>query len=191
MDRLGEEKTIPNQSIRAPRYAPEFSFPSYAFVPGHYPHPINHPDGHSYGLIPEEVEAPDPDNWQASQPYLYGIDLFNHGYYWEAHEVWEGLWNACGRVGRTATFLKALIKLAAAGVKAREGVSQGVRKLSRGAMELLLQLEEEVGEDGAHFMGLDINDILSLARGITLHPIEPMDDHASIASVFSNYLFLH
>ncbi|RJP25953.1 MAG: DUF309 domain-containing protein [Candidatus Omnitrophota bacterium] len=191
MDRISEEKIIPNQSIQAPRYAPEFPFPSYAFVPGRHPHPINHPEGHSYGLIPEEVEEPDPDNWKASQPYLYGIDLFNHGYYWEAHEIWESLWNACGRVGCTAMFLKALIKLAAAGVKAREGVPQGVRKLSRGAMELLLQLEQGLGQDNTYYMGLDIKDILSHAHQITLHPIEPMDDHASIACVFSNYLILH
>ncbi|TGQ49534.1 DUF309 domain-containing protein, partial [Mesorhizobium sp. M1C.F.Ca.ET.210.01.1.1] len=26
--------------------------------------------------------------------FRWGIDLFNHGYYWEAHEAWEPLWHA-------------------------------------------------------------------------------------------------
>ena len=48
-------------------------------------------------------------------------DLLNHGFYWEAHEAWETLWHAAGRKGEIADFLKGLIKLAAAAVKAREG----------------------------------------------------------------------
>ncbi len=63
-------------------------------------------------------EPPDPEEWRACRNYLYGIDLFNHGFYWEAHEAWEGLWVACGRRGPTATYLQAL-NLAAAGFKAR------------------------------------------------------------------------
>ena len=55
-----------------------------------------------------------------------GIALFNAGYYWEAHEAWEGLWHAHGRDGPTADVLKGLIKLAAAGVKVREGRPHGV-----------------------------------------------------------------
>ena len=65
-----------------------------------------------------------------------GIDLFNAGYYWEAHEVWEEVWHACGRRGTRADILRALIKLAAAGVKVREQQEHGVRthaQRSRGA----------------------------------------------------------
>jgi len=68
----------------------------------------------------------DPANWQASAEYLRGIELFNHGYYWESHEVWESLWHAAGRTGPIADFLKGLIALAAAGVKVREGKAAGV-----------------------------------------------------------------
>ena len=55
--------------------------------------------------------AAESEEWRACRDYLYGIDLFNHGYYWEAHEVWEGLWVACGRRGPTAIYLQALISL--------------------------------------------------------------------------------
>ena len=65
--------------------------------------------------------CPTPERWRDSQAFCFAVDLFNHGYYWESHEVWESLWHACGRRGTAADFLKSLIKLAAAGVKVAEG----------------------------------------------------------------------
>ncbi|RUZ71394.1 DUF309 domain-containing protein [Mesorhizobium sp. M7A.F.Ca.US.006.01.1.1] len=53
--------------------------------------------------------------------FRWGIDLFNHGYYWEAHEAWEPLWHAAKRSAQHRLFFKGLILLAAAGVKIREG----------------------------------------------------------------------
>lgn len=122
-----------------PRYAPEFSFPPYAFVPGRHPHPVRDPEGHSFGQ--EEDPLPPPERQQILEhpQFHFGVDLFNHGYYWEAHEVWEGLWHACGRRGELADFLKALIKLAAAGVKAREGNPAGVIRHAERARELFVQ----------------------------------------------------
>ncbi|MER9007639.1 DUF309 domain-containing protein [Mesorhizobium sp. M0862] len=29
--------------------------------------------------------------------FRWGIDLFNHGYYWEAHEAWEPLWQTANQ----------------------------------------------------------------------------------------------
>ena len=52
----------------------------------------------------ERPDPPDPEQWHLCRPYLYGIDLFNDGYYWEAHEVWEGLWHACGLRGQPRAF---------------------------------------------------------------------------------------
>ena len=66
----------------------------------------------------------------------FGFDLFNHGYYWEAHEAWERRWVAENRQGALADLLKGLIKLAAAGVKARAGKPAGVRRHARRAEEL-------------------------------------------------------
>jgi uncharacterized protein len=41
-----------------------------------------------------------------------GIDLFNHGEYWEAHEVWESDW-IHDRKGPDSDFYKGLIQIAA------------------------------------------------------------------------------
>ncbi len=71
-----------------PRYAPEIALPSYAYVPGHRPHPNRDPSGHGQGPDPGDIPAvADLRHWQENRVYLSGIDLFNHGYYWEAHEM--------------------------------------------------------------------------------------------------------
>ena len=59
-----------------------------------HPHPTNSPEGHSYGKEDEEHEKWDSDLWKDNEDYLFGIDLYNYHYYWEAHEAWEGLWIA-------------------------------------------------------------------------------------------------
>ncbi|MCA9067976.1 MAG: DUF309 domain-containing protein [Planctomycetaceae bacterium] len=124
-----------------PRYVPELAFPPYAYISGQHPHPVRDPKGHSYGQ--PEVTLPTPQRQQilGNSQFLFGVDLFNHGYYWEAHEVWEGLWHACGRRGELADFLKGLIKLAAAGFKAREGNPVGVIRHAERAQELFAQSE--------------------------------------------------
>ena len=143
-----------------PRYLPDRPFPPYTYVPGQAPHPIRDPAGHMLG---EEPETPElfVEEWWNCEEYLWGIDLFNHGYYWEAHEAWEGLWHAAGRTGPVADFLKGLIKLAAAGVKAREGSAVGrQRHLLRGS-ELL---ESVCSDVGGRLMGLGLDAVLTTLR---------------------------
>jgi predicted metal-dependent hydrolase len=41
-----------------------------------------------------------------------GIELFNEGKYWEAHEAWEGVWMP-DRKGPDSAFYKGLIQVAA------------------------------------------------------------------------------
>ncbi|MER8948066.1 DUF309 domain-containing protein [Mesorhizobium sp. M0809] len=101
-----------------PRLLPEKSFPTYAYLPGKHPHPVRHPLGHSYRNEPVTIALAEA---LGSDVFRWGIDLFNHGYYWEAHEAWEPLWHAAKRSTQHRLFFKGLILLAAAGVKIREG----------------------------------------------------------------------
>jgi hypothetical protein len=149
-----------------PRLAPDIDLPPYTHVPGKTPHPFSDPRGHHFGRRPERPDPPDPARWQACRPYLYGLDLFNHGYYWEAHEVWEGLWHASGRKGWTATFLKGLIQLAAAGVKVRENRPVGVRTHARRAAALFRQVAADLGNGASYFMGLGLASNIGLAEAI-------------------------
>ena len=153
-----------------PRLVPDEPLPPYSYVTGRFPHPTREQAGHSFGRPPDEPPPIEPASWSLSRTYLVGCDLFNHGYYWEAHEAWEAVWKACGRRGTVADFLKALIKLAAAGVKAREGRPAGVQRHAARAAQLFRAARETVS--GAAYLGLDVDELIEnadrLKRGIEL-----------------------
>ncbi len=161
------------------RLVPEQALPAYAFVPGG-PFPRPRPE-------PAEEATLDPRDWRAARTYLYGIDLFNHGYYWEAHEAWEGLWHAAGRRGTTADFLKGLIKLAAAGVKVREGKSQGVRNHARRAAELFERVTSTYESSEGRFMGLDLSELARQAQALAEQPPTVPATHAAPVEVVLNF----
>jgi uncharacterized protein len=166
-------------SVDRPRYSDE-PLPPYSYVPGFAPHPVSDPRGHMHGHRAETPAALDPEHWEESAPYRYGVDLFNHGFYWEAHEAWESLWHAAGRSGPTALWLKALIKLAAAAVKVREGNGTGAMRHARRCMQLLLELRSEsspdqawsglVGSDakGERYCGVAVCEVDEIATAIAL-----------------------
>jgi uncharacterized protein len=154
---------MPNPPSATPtaRYAPAVPFPPYSYVTGRFPHPVGDPRGHSFGQAPAKATCPPPEKWHDSQVFCFAVDLFNHGYYWESHEVWESLWHASGRSGTRADFLKALIKLAAAGVKAREGRPAGWRRHLRRAYELLAQTRQQIGPDAPRYFGLELAGLMA------------------------------
>lgn len=137
----------------------DLPLPPYTFVPGKRPHPHADPAGHRFH--PPTATVVEPAHWQQCPAYLYGIDLFNHGYYWEAHESWEGPWNAVGRRGDVADMLKALIQLAVAGVKHLEEVPEGVTKHARRAAELCRAV---AGTGREEFLGLRLDTLIALAE---------------------------
>jgi uncharacterized protein len=144
-----------------PRFLPYEPFPPYTHVPGQTPHPVSEPAGHSFGHQSESVEF-DPRRWRECRPYLRGIDLFNHGFYWEAHEAWESLWHAAGRAGAVADFVKALIQLAVAGVKHLEQKPDGMRTHAARAAELARASGFE------KLLGLGAADVMRLGETIAL-----------------------
>ena len=141
------------------RLIPDRPLPPYSYVPGMHLHPIREEDGHSFG-VEVSVSDFDPEAWRECSEFLFGIDLFNSGYYWEAHESWEAVWIAVGRTGVVADFLKGLIKLAAAGVKAREENDNGVRRHAARAEQLFTQslARQDV------LLGLRIGQLVEFAR---------------------------
>jgi hypothetical protein len=149
-----------------PRLVPDVPLPPYAFVPGRAPHPVSDPAGHSFGVRPPTPPVLDPDRWPTSRSYLYGLDLFNAGYYWESHVEFEGLWEACGRRGAVADFCKGLIKLAAAGVKHREGRPDGVRSHSGRAAQLWRGVASALPAGRERFLGFALTDLIALAEAV-------------------------
>jgi hypothetical protein len=108
--------------------------------------------------------------------FCWGIDLFNGGCYWEAHETWEALWHAAGRVGPTADFLKGLIKLAAAGVKLREGRPAGLRRHADRARELFFGLPATEPNASWRRWGLPPEQLAQWAKRIALGELVRWDE---------------
>ena len=147
-------------------------FPPYAFIGGFFPHPTRDPAGHQYRQAKESIPPPDPNDWRSCPFYLRGIDLFNHGYYWEAHEAWESLWTASGRTGCVASFLKGLIALAAAGIKIRQGRQQGIRRHANRAIEHFQTVSAECEHAERRYMGLALTDLIAWAEQVAEHADE-------------------
>lgn len=144
------------------RYVPAGSLPDYAFIPGRTPHPNKDPRGHSYGVEETPSSALSVDNWTEHPDYLWGIDLYNHGYPWEAHESWEGPWRLAARNTSVRHYLQGLIQCSAAVVKAMSGRVAGVRSLSGTGLALLAQVP--VTDDG-RYMGLHLAPFIEAFRG--------------------------
>ena len=135
-------------------------FPRYAYRPGVNPHPTAGPRGHSYrspGNIPTVVAPVAPEDWQRSSDYLFGCDLYNHGYWWECHEVLEGLWRAAGRGSQQGRFLQGLIQLAAAQLKWFAGRRAVADRLALRALEKLRGVPDP-------YMGVAIDDLIRMVR---------------------------
>jgi hypothetical protein len=152
------------------RFVPDEPFPPYSYVNGSFPHPIRDPSGHSFDAVPVPCPIPNPNQWYNCRPYLFGLDLFNHGYYWEAHEVWEGIWHASGRGGPVGSFIKALIKLAAAGVKVRQRRPEGVRRHARRAAELFSHVADLLPAEQVTYFGLSLPWLIDLATDVASKP---------------------
>ena len=158
-----EGRSNPLPTVDIPRWASDLPLPKCAYVPGRTARPAE------VGLA-----ATNPADWQNCASYLQGIDLFNHGYYWEAHERWEAVWIAAGRQGPLANFIKGLIKLAAALVKARQGQPRGVVRHARRAAELFRAVTAEI-PNPAVTMGLESNCLVQFADKLADAPEHVVD----------------
>jgi predicted metal-dependent hydrolase len=124
------------------------ALPPYRYIPGQAPHPVRDPRGHARGA-PETSEQIDSARWRDCEPHLYAVDLFNAGYYWEAHEAWESLWRGAGRRSPTGVFLQGLIQVAAALLKHAMAEPVPARSLAvRGGEKLRGAGRVQLGVDG-------------------------------------------
>jgi hypothetical protein len=162
----------PHLQVRPPAPLPPRPLPPYSYVPGHeHPHPVTDPGGHQFDAPRPAVLAFDQLGTEpasrrqaiaallATHPdWLHALDLFNGGFYWEAHEAWEHFWHQLGRTTAEARFVQGLIHLAAACVKIREGRPEGVKRHTKRAGELLGGLSAanhgDAGSEGCAALGL-------------------------------------
>lgn len=144
------------------RYCPQIPFPPYRHIPGVTPHPIRDPLGHSYGLEEEPIDNPlTPEMWKQNEDYLYGVDLYNFAYWWEAHEAWEGLWHQAEDTYRL--FLQGLIQVSASLIKYHMRMLRPLRTLSTAGRTKLQQVVTECDDPEGLYMGINLPTFLSTA----------------------------
>jgi hypothetical protein len=94
-----------------------------------------------------------PEQWPSLEHWLWGVDLFNHAYWWESHEQHEALWHAAGRTSEHARFVQGVIKVAAACLNREVGKREIARDQAEAGIALLGATR--VGTEGS-YMGLDV-----------------------------------
>ncbi len=137
-------------NLNVQRYT-TISFPDRKYIPGQGIHPKKDPKGSHIPEIPSDTTKFDTDTWRISQQYLYAIDLFNFGYWWEAHEVLEDLWIQTGRTTLIAKFIQGIIQISAAFLKDSQSVPRGASRLAaKGLSKLRLR--------SGIFLGLNVEE---------------------------------
>ena len=142
------------------RYSPR-PLPPYRFVPGETPHPTRDPRGHSFGV---KAEVPGPwrlEDWRDLDEWLWAVDLFNQGYWWESHEALEALWHAAGRTKARARFIQSLVHLSAACLNRRRGHPEAARRQAARAARGLRAARDAAalttpGSSASVVMGIDL-----------------------------------
>ena len=86
----------------------------------------------------EQAGLTDPD-------FLWGVDLFNNRYYWEAHEAWEAIWHQVERTDPRSQLFQALIQAGAFALQRHREKAGPSARLYRVSMERLADVRERVG----------------------------------------------
>ena len=131
-----------------PRYMPDETFPEYRHVPGTN-REIQGRFGHSEDAI---LDLPTPSGWRDNTDYLFGIDLFNYAYWYEAHAIWNPLWHRA--TGNYRLFINGLALVADAMLLHHQRDLRGLRdQMSLGTGNLTAVLNAE----GDVYMGLNLH----------------------------------
>ncbi len=160
---------LPPPDPPPPLRVPDWPLPPYRFVPGLNPHPFRHPDGHMYtDGSPPPAETWDPTvSWEQDTAWLRGLDLFDHCFYWEAHEVWEGIWRSAPRDDPYAELLQGLIQAAAFLLKQHMGQEAAAEHLRSASAARLSSARDRCGSS---FRGVELDCLLQALDRRALEP---------------------
>jgi hypothetical protein len=91
-----------------------FRLPCRRHIPASRSTPDRGPLDAVKALTPPRVNE---ETWHDAPAYAYGLRLYAHGFFWEAHEVWEAVWLATAPNSQERYLLAGLIQLANACLK--------------------------------------------------------------------------
>jgi predicted metal-dependent hydrolase len=109
------------------------------------------------------------------EAWLYGVDLFNTRYFWEAHEAWEKVWQTVPDGSRGREVVKGLIQIAAGLLKLHLGNEAAARRLAARGAE---RIEAAAAHHGT-FRGLRLLPVVAAARAQIVDAPAPLElEHA-------------
>lgn len=117
---------------RPPR---ELNLPHRPYMPGQTERP---PDALFEAVKRDLSPAMNVEELAASPAFRGGLAAFSARYYWEAHELWEGVWMCLPPAAAERHVMRGIIQLANAGLKARMGrpaAAARIRALARTALD--------------------------------------------------------
>ncbi len=79
------------------------------------------------------------ETWQDAPAYAYGLHLYLHGFFWEAHEVWEAVWLATAPNSQERHLLAGLIQLANACLKLEMAQPKAALRLLQASQDHLAE----------------------------------------------------
>lgn len=142
------------------RYYPSLPLPESPYVPGQTPQKKR--KEFQGWKLPETAAFTEEARWRENAFYLFGLDCFNAGHYWEAHEVWsEPLRASRGLDDRQYSFFKALIQVSAVmlHLKCEKPVPAGVTAKNAAGI-----LEEIIHEHGPAYLGMELHETIKNLR---------------------------
>ncbi len=103
---------------------------------------------------------------------LHGVAAFNAGHFFEAHEIWEALWNET--VGEEKRFVQGLVQLAAGYLKLSSAQYPGALKLlTRACQTLQTYPPIYAGLQISRLSGASLTVVRQLETGRTGTDIQP------------------
>ena len=132
--------------LQVPRYT-DLPLPEWRCIPVHAAVPDK------ARLDPVTAGVPGrfaPEEAARHPAFLFGVDLFNTGFFWEAHEVWEPCWMALAPNSRERTACQALIQGANACLKLRFGWRKAFYRLT----DEVVRLTREAGAGEEPVLGI-------------------------------------
>ncbi len=144
-----------------------FKLPEIAYVPGKTLRPTKEPLS-SEKIVPENLTKLPP----ADNPFfLYGVDLFNHHYFWEAHEAWETIWHLEDNRG--------LRNLLQGAIQVSGGFLKVVQENEKGARILWKKAHGRLSRELLRETKVDIEPILTMLENDDIIQDLSIDKHFS------------
>lgn len=148
----------------------QWPFPDQRHVPGQTSRPTASPAFDAAQSAP--IYTLDRQ-WRENATYLYGVALYNAGFFWEAHEVWEAVWMRAAGNSRERLLLQGLIQLSNGCLK----VVMDRRPAARRLLDIAHDKLTEASHGGAETMGVELEPLASAIRAFA----ELVDDESRVS----------